>query len=689
MAEKYNTILQLAAETERKVTGSAEEWRRFMDTAGRFCKYTFQDQLLIYAQRPGAAACAPITVWDKMGCWINRGAKGIALIDTASPRQKLKYVFDMADVTPERKKNGRLPDIWSVKPEHEQAVMDALEAVYGKTDAQYPFADRIMELMMEAARGIYEESARRIAPYVKGSRLEGAEWRPFSVRVYGAMVESAYCEVMGACGSDIRPQKYSFHEIKYFNTHGTLCMLGNEISAFARPVIAEIGRAVREYEKQREETKTAQGNIQEKSAGQGQKSLASAPETGYNALKRESAADGSEKENMDKERGAVYGTGIQMGRGSSDPGPRNGQTAGRGAEEIRPASEKIPDGKQGGRVFSPPSVKRTDGPPVNSPGTGRGADGADRGADGGGHGSGRSPQSAGPDALGQKNEQHQALSGGDRAGGDDLHLNNAIQPDAERKESDNGAAPLSGSFQQEQQKKTDNAYEQLDIFSVLAGQAGGMDTAGLSGGTVSFSKYQMPRDQIDEILRSGGGRDDCRKRIYAKYQQGKTPEEMAAFLRKEYGVTGKGFIFDGKQSAVWFDADGMRVGRGMSAWEDTVFSMSWAEIEQNIRSQVESGTYMPASEIYLVGEAERGRIADRLYFFFRDGMGELPEGLGLQAANHPDSHAALVRMLADTEGIECLAGHMDTALRQLKTGEKSCICVCLCQKRSCVKNWIT
>ena len=670
MAEKYNTILQLAAETEKKVTGSAEEWRRFMDTAGRFCKYTFQDQLLIYAQRPGAAACAPITVWDKMGCWINRGAKGIALIDTASPRQKLKYVFDMADVTPERKKNGRLPDIWSVRPEHEQAVMDALEAVYGKTDAQYPFADRVMELMMEAARGIYEESARRIAPYVKGSRLEGEEWRPFSVRVYGAMVESAYCEVMGACGSDIRPQKYSFHDIKYFNTHGTLCMLGNEISAFARPVIAEIGRAVREYEKQREETKTAQGNIEEKSDGQGQKSLASPPGTGYNALKRESAAYENEKEKMDKERGAVYGTGIQMGRGSSDPGPRNGQTAGRGAEEIRPASEKIPDGEQGGRVFSAPSVKRTDGPPVNSPGTGRGADGADRSADGGGHGSGRSAQSAGPDALGQKNEQHQAFSGGGRAGRDDLHLNNAIQPDAERKEPDNGAAPLSGSFQQEQQKKTDHAYEQLDIFSVLAGQAGGMDTAGLSGGTVSFSKYQMPRDQIDEILRSGGGRDDCRKRIYAKYQQGKTPEEMAAFLRKEYGVTGKGFIFDGKQSAVWFDADGMRVGRGMSAWENTVLFMSWPEIEQNIRSQVESGTYMSASEIYLVDEAERGRIADRLYFFFRDGMGELPEGLGLQAANHPDSHAALVRMLADPEGIECLAGHMDTALRQLETGEK-------------------
>ena len=670
MAEKYNTILQLAAETEKKVTGSAEEWRRFMDTAGRFCKYTFQDQLLIYAQRPDAAACAPITVWDKMGCWVNRGAKGIALVDTASPRQKLKYVFDMADVTPERKKNGRLPYIWSVKPEHEQAVIAELEAVYGKTDAQYPFADRVMELMMEAARGIYEESARKIAPYVKGSRLEGEEWRPFSVRVYGAMVESAYCEVIGACGYDTQPQKYSFHDIKYFNTHGTLCILGNEINAFARPVIAEIGRAVREYEKQREETKAAQENIEEKNVVQEQKSLASAPETGYNALKRESTVYGSEKENMDKERGAVYGTGIQMGRGLSDPGSRNGRTAGRGAEEIRPAEEKIPDGEQGGRVFDAPAGQRIDAPPVRDTGTGRGADGADRSADGVGHGSGRSPQSAGPDAVGQKNEQHPALGRGDRTGGDDLRLNNGIQPDAERKEPDNGAVPLSGSFRQNPQKKTDDVYEQLDIFSMLAGQAGGMDMAGLFRGIIPFSKYRMPQDQINEVMRSGGGRDDSRKRIYAKYQQGKTPEEMAAFLRKEYGVTGKGFIFDGKQFAVWFDADGMRIGRGVSAWENMALSMSWPEVEQNIRSQVESGTYMSASEIYLVDEAERGRIADSFYFFFRDGMGELPEGLGLQATNHPDSHAALVRMLADSEGIKCLAGHMDTALRQLETGEK-------------------
>ena len=284
MAEKYSTVLQLAADTEKKVAGSPEEWFRFMDTAGRFCKYTFQEQLLIYAQRPEAAACAPVAVWDRMGCWINRGAKGIALIDTSSPRQKLKYVFDMADVTPERRKNGRLPYIWSVKTEHEQAVIDALEAVYGKTDARYPFADRVMELMMEAAKGIYEESARKIAPYVKGSLLEGEEWHPFSVTVYGAMLESAYCEVMGACSYDSRPRNFSFHDIKYFNTHETLCMLGNEVSEFARPVIAEIGRVVREYDMHRETARTAQGHAAEKNAGPEQKGLASPPENSYNAL---------------------------------------------------------------------------------------------------------------------------------------------------------------------------------------------------------------------------------------------------------------------------------------------------------------------------------------------------------------------------------------------------------------------
>ncbi|WP_300810598.1 DUF3849 domain-containing protein [uncultured Acetatifactor sp.] len=183
-------------------------------------------------------------------------------------------------------------------------------------------------------------------------------------------------------------------------------------------------------------------------------------------------------------------------------------------------------------------------------------------------------------------------------------------------------------------------------------------------------KEALPKEQLDTILQSGGGRENSRKRIYAKYQQGKTPEEMAEFLKKEYGTTGKGFEFDGKQVAVWFDEQGMTAGYGTSALENPKFTMSWQEIEAQIRSQVENGTYMGANEAYLVDEVERGRIAYHLYFFFRDGMGEMPEELEMKATNFPDSHARLVNLLSTPEGVDMAASHMDKALAQLESGEK-------------------
>lgn len=183
------------------------------------------------------------------------------------------------------------------------------------------------------------------------------------------------------------------------------------------------------------------------------------------------------------------------------------------------------------------------------------------------------------------------------------------------------------------------------------------------------SETKIPPEQIADILRSGGGRDNSRKRIYTKYQQGKTPEEMAAFLQKEYGTTGKGFEFDGKQLAVWFNEDGMRVGYGTST-ERPVLQMNWQEVEAKIRSQVVNGTYMGANEAYLTDEAERDRIAGHLFFFFRDGMGELPEELGLKAGNYPEAHARMIEYLSTKEGVELVASHMDQALHQLETGEK-------------------
>ena len=228
-----------------------------------------------------------------------------------------------------------------------------------------------------------------------------------------------------------------------------------------------------------------------------------------------------------------------------------------------------------------------------------------------------------------------------------------------------------------EQIDTNGMYQQLDLFSLFTEQVGSIAMKQAEQGNVqtkqaspSQLKVALPKEQLDTILKSGGGRKDSRKRIYAKYQQGKTPEEMAAFLKKEYGTTGKGFEFDGKQVAVWFDGQGMSVGLGTSAQEQPVLQMDWQEIEAQIRSQVENGTYMGANEAYLVDEVERGRIANHLYFFFRDGMEEMPEELEMKAANYPDSHAKLVDILSTPEGVDMVASHMDKALAQLESGEK-------------------
>ncbi|MGN0345863.1 MAG: DUF3849 domain-containing protein [Lachnospiraceae bacterium] len=228
-----------------------------------------------------------------------------------------------------------------------------------------------------------------------------------------------------------------------------------------------------------------------------------------------------------------------------------------------------------------------------------------------------------------------------------------------------------------EQIDTNGMYKQLDLFSLFTEQAGGIAMKEAEAGIIPAEKASpgqpkevIPKEQLDTILRSGGGRENSRKRIYAKYQQGKTPEEMAEFLKKEYRTTGKGFEFDGKQTAVWFDEQGMTAGYGTSAIENPKFTMSWQEIEAQIRSQVENGTYMGANEAYLVDEVERERIATFTAYFFYDGIGEMPEEIFEKVGNRSDAHAKMVELLSSPEGIDLVASCIDKALAQLESGEK-------------------
>lgn len=174
-----------------------------------------------------------------------------------------------------------------------------------------------------------------------------------------------------------------------------------------------------------------------------------------------------------------------------------------------------------------------------------------------------------------------------------------------------------------------------------------------------MAQAEMPSDrflfgtitagQIEEILRTGGGKKNSRKRIYHKYQTGKTPEEMTAFLQKEYGETGKGFQFGGEQISVWFNKGGMYAAHGTSALEHTEVHLSWSAVESVIRGQIEAGSYVDSNEAYLAEQFVRKEFADMLFFYYRDSVGAFPEKLGFDGYDYPLQHERITDMLSNGE----------------------------------------
>ena len=137
MARRYHEIKGLAEFTAKTIVSDEEQWKKFLHTAGHMYKYPFREQMLIYAQRPDATACASLELWnEKMNCWVNKGAQGIALIDEEGVhRSGLKYVFDVKDVH-EARFIGHKPKLWKMEEEHKDYVIDSLERIYGETDAE-------------------------------------------------------------------------------------------------------------------------------------------------------------------------------------------------------------------------------------------------------------------------------------------------------------------------------------------------------------------------------------------------------------------------------------------------------------------------------------------------------------------------------------------------------------------------
>ena len=611
---KYVKISVLARETAKKVCRGREQWIRYLDVASRLYKYPFEDQLLIYAQRPDATACASLEMWnERMFCWVNRGAKGIALIDGESERPKLRYVFDVSDVHKARR-IGKDPFIWHLREEHKEVVLAELEHIYGSTNDALPFENRIYEIAERIAEDFYEEAVDEVIDEAANSFLEDLDGDAVAVRFREMLVQSVSYTILKRCGCDMTEfaDDLTFDYIHEFNTLRTLSVLGSTTSELCEPVLIRIGRTIARYDRALLQNRRYIGN--------------------HNHTER--AVAGHESD-IRKERGLSDSQSDTFGAGRNH------------ADEIRSVAEELSEKPQEGDLYGTSSERRTADTLSGDTGTGRGEV---RGADtevveepdrDGGTETERSA------AMDERDEPDLSAGGGDRSEGTGLSV-----------------AEL-----EQYEPPADSPYRQMDLFSLMSEQVGNIAMAQAEMTSDRFLFGAITVEQIEEILRTGGGKENSRKRIYHKYQTGKTPEEMAAFLQKEYGETGKGFQLGGEQISVWFNEDGMYAAHGTSAFEHTELHLSWSAVESVIRGQIEAGSYIDSNEAYLAEQFVRKELADMLFFYFRDSVGTFPEELGIRGYNYPGEHEYIVDMLTQEDEVRKVITEMDRTIQRVEKGE--------------------
>ena len=250
MPSKLSFYAQMADHTAKQVTGSFGEWTAFLETMGRLYKYPFHEQLMIFAQKPNATACADYDLWNKqMGRYVRRGTKGIALIDTSGDNPRLKYVFDVSDTG--GKENSRRLNLWEYKDEHQDAVTAALENRYG-VSGEKGLADQLEQIASKLVTEYWNDNSRDILGILADSFLE--EYDDYNVEVAfrnAATVSTTYA-LMSRCG--LNPGDYFEHEdflsVFDFNTRDTIAVLGSAVSNSSEQILRQIAVTVKNYERE-------------------------------------------------------------------------------------------------------------------------------------------------------------------------------------------------------------------------------------------------------------------------------------------------------------------------------------------------------------------------------------------------------------------------------------------------------
>ena len=590
-------IRGLAEYHATRISSSPRDWMNYLDTAARLYRYPFMDQLLIHAQRPKATACASLELWnEKMLRWVNRGAKGIALLDETMQKTRLRYVFDIQDT--HKVKGGRTPYLWRLQEKQQEELLNHLEEVYG---LEAKDTGSLSDALMATAKYMVEENLDEyldgLTYVMEGTYLEELEEDTIRSEFRSLLTDSIYYTLASRCGLDPleRQEEMDFVHITDYNSLSVLTFIGNATSMASESVLVDIGRFVHRISL--EEMKKGIENSEERNYNK------------FNTLIRKSEENNNriiENEySQEDEGGNEHGTDISSQRGlsvseSDNPGDRGTDW------EIRNAAEDISEGTQEQPVSEPVTDRETEQPSgrdrENSTEEIGSTDGETVGEESG------TIERGEPDGVDSTYEQSDGNSGREHLDGIGVQLIEDTSEDQLSKAEEEIASALSLPelpSVNEQKREIENR-----IAALYAGE------------------IAIPSEVVDEVLRTGGNRSKSQLRIIYNFMSEQTPEEYTEFVKREYGTGGKGFEINGMEYSVWFDETGLQIAVGHTVTDqilDKAF-LSWEDVSGRIHQLLKQGEYAPQSVLDVARENAIKEHAQALAYMKADmaeGVAEL------------------------------------------------------------------
>ena len=537
MAAKYQLITELYRRTGVAVAKNPQAWQGFLSSACRNYKCRFDEQLLIYAQRPDAVAVAKLETWNRQfKRWVNKDSKGIAVFDPKGHRNTLKYYFDVSD-THEGYYGSRPVPIWQMDERYEQAVMERLSDRFGDVEST-DLASALMETAKNAVEDNLQDYFSQLKDCTKDSFLEELDDFNIEVIYRRLAANSVAFMLISRCGLDTNEffDREDFADIVNFNTPATINAIGVATSDIAEMALREISQSIRDVQMaEKDQNRT----FAQRTQAQYDKDRQQPERSEYNErnhLQQTGRLSYSRPNITDRARASAWQVRFDA-QGLSGEAQASDLSQSADIGQAERASAR-------GRADSTPEVGASDEAALSRAGRDRGT------------------ERESTDAVGRTDEQHPQPSGGSDTDRTDLQVSVAKEDEV--------------------RVNLPTVDEQIEMIAKAEDE--------------KVSAFAISKEDIDSVLQKGSGVADGKYRIYRQFQKGEDRQKNIEFLKNEYGTGGGTHIFpDGFSGHSWHDSKGLAIDRnGTYTNHDLV--LKWSQVEKRLRELIKDNRYLNPKE---------------------------------------------------------------------------------------------